>query len=290
MAVSAQRRRRALVAVVAALIAAGAFYLAMEYTGKTPTSTGNSTNNTTPPIPNVTVVEAASNIAAGAPLTAADLTTKPVPQNLMTILTTAGGTDYTTIASLTQTTHYASTTIFAGLPVLSSMVTTSAASAAPAAAGLPAVLPSGYVAVSIPYAPEASSGTGEGTGGYIQALDRIDILVYNPTGTTLYWGYQKVLVLAIGQGSGSAATAAPSSAGAAASSSAASSSTSALLMVELPAQDAAALIAATDNSDVLQYLIVSSNDYPTAGASPVPAIGAQPGSISGTSPNTYFGG
>ena len=98
------------------------------------------------------------------------------------------------------------------------MVTTSAASAAPAAAGLPAVLPSGYVAVSIPYAPGASNGTGEGTGGYIQALDRIDILVYNPAGTTLYWAYQKVLVLAIGESSGAPAAAASSSAGATASS------------------------------------------------------------------------
>lgn len=287
MAVSAQRRRRALVAVVAALIAAGAFYLAMEYTGKTPSSTGNSTNPTAPAIPNVTVVEAAANISAGNPLTAANLTTKPVPQNLMTILTTAGGTDYTTVASLTQTTHYASTTIFAGLPILSSMVTTSAASAAPAAAGLPAVLPSGYVAVSIPYAPGASSGTGEGTGGYIQALDRIDILVYNPPGTTLYWAYQKVLVLAVGKSSGAPAPAASAGAGSTASSST-TSAPSTLIMVELPAQDAAALIAATDATDDLQYLVVSSNDYPTAGASPVPGIGAQPGNV--TAPNTYFGG
>jgi len=286
VAVSAQRRRRALVAVVAALIAAGAFYLAMEYTGKTPSSTGSSTTPTAPAVPNVTVVEAATTISSGDPLTAANLTTKPVPQNLMTILTTGGGADYTTVASLTQTKHYASTTIFAGLPILSSMVTTSAASAAPAAAGLPAVLPSGYVAVSIPYAPGASNGTGEGTGGYIQALDRIDILVYNPAGTTLYWAYQKVLVLAIGESSGAPAAAASSSAGATAS----STTTSALLMVELPAQDAAALTAATDASDDLQSLIVSSIDYPSAGASPVPAIGAQPGSISGATPNAYFGG
>jgi Flp pilus assembly protein CpaB len=283
VAVSAQRRRRALVAVVAALIAAGAFYLAMEYTGKTPTSTGGSTTTTTPPVPNVTVVEAASTIAQGDPLTAADLTTKPVPQNLMTILTTGGGTDYTTIASLTGTEHYASTTIFAGLPILSSMITTSAASAAPAAAGLPAVLPHGYVAVSLPYAPGSSSGTGEGTGGYIQALDRIDILVYNPTGTTLSWAYQNVLVLAVGESSGAPAA----SAGA---SPAAAGTATPLLMVELPAQDAAALTAASDATDLLQYLIVASNDYPSASASPVPAIGAQPTSISAANPNGYFGG
>jgi len=289
LAVSAQRRRRALVAVVAALIAAGAFYLAMEYAGKTPSPTGTSTNPTAAAVPNVTVVEASATIAQGDPLTAANLTTRPVPQNVLTTLTTAGGADYATVASLTQTTHYASTTIFAGLPILSSMVTTSAASAAPAAAGLPAVLPAGYVAVSLPYAPGASGGTGAGTGGYIQALDRVDILVYNPTGTTLYWAYQKVLVLAVGESSGAPAAAPAASAGATASSGAAASSTP-LLMVELSGQDAAALTAAADANDLLQYLIVSSNDYPSAGASPVPAIGAQPTSISAATPNSYFGG
>jgi Flp pilus assembly protein CpaB len=274
--------------VVAALIAAGAFYLAMEYTGKTPSSNGTATSPSSAAIPNVTVVEAGATIAQGDPLTAANLTVKAVPQNVLTTLTTAGGADYTTIASLTQTTHYASTTIFAGLPILSSMVTTSAASAAPAVAGLPAVLPSGYVAVSLPYAPAVSNGTGEGTGGYIQALNRIDILVYTPTGT-LYWAYQKVLVLAVGASTGTPVAPASGSTGASASSGAAESSTP-LLMVELSGQDAAALIAATDGGDLLQYLIVSSNDYPSAGASPVPAIGAQPTSISGASPNSYFGG
>jgi Flp pilus assembly protein CpaB len=288
VAVSAQRRRRALVAVVAALIAAGAFYLAMEYTGKTPAATGGGANPTAAAIPDVTVVEASSTIASGDPLTAADLTTKPVPQDLMTILTTAGGADFTTVASLTATKHYASTTIFAGLPILSSMVTTSAASLAPAAAGLPAVLPSGYVAVSLPYTPGSSGGSGEGTGGYIQALDRVDILVYNPAGNTLSWAYQKALVLAIGEETGGVP--APTTSASASGSGTGTVETSALLMVELPAQDAAALTTAADAGDLIQYLIVSSNDYPSAGASPVPGIGSGPTSVSGATPNAYYGG
>ena len=38
----------------------------------------------------------------------------------------------------------------------------------------------------------------------------------------------------------------------------------------------------------IQYLIASTNDYPSASASPVPAIGAGPGNV--TAPNNFFGG
>jgi hypothetical protein len=59
-------------------------------------------------------------------------------------------------------------------------------------------------------------------------------------------------------------------------------------MVELSRQDAAAMAAVEDNAWIIQYLVVSSNDYPSASAAPVPAIGAGPGSV--TAPNDYFGG
>jgi hypothetical protein len=151
------------------------------------------------------------------------------------------------------------------------------------------VLPTGYVAFALPYSPAASSGTGMGTGGFIQTGDRIDILVYdaNASPPTLYWAYQNVLVLEIGEGSG--APVASSSASPAASSSAAASAGSALVMAELPRQDAAAMATVEDTSGLtIQYLIVSSNDYPRASASPVPAIGAGPGNV--TVPNDFFGG
>ena len=150
------------------------------------------------------------------------------------------------------------------------------------------MLPSGYVAFALPYSPAASSGTGMGTGGFIQTGDRIDILVNNGAGT-ITWAYQNVLVLAIGQSNG--APVASSSASPAASSSAGAAAAPALVMVELSRQDAAAMAAVEDENSpawTIQYLIVSSNDYPSASASPVPAIGAGPGNV--TVPNSFFTG
>ena len=147
------------------------------------------------------------------------------------------------------------------------------------------MLPTGYVAFALPYNPAASSGTGMGTGGFIQTGDRIDILVNNGTGT-VYWAYENVLVLALGQSTGVAPPS--SSASPAASSSAAAAAAPDLVMVELSRQDAAAMAAVEDNTWTIQYLIVSSHDYPSASASPVPAIGAGPGNV--TAPNNFFGG
>ena len=286
MAVSAQRRRRVLVAVVAALIAAGAFYLAIEYTNKTP-STGSGTTGTAtaPPVTTATVVEASADIPAGTLLTASNLKTAAVSTDVLSVLTAAGGADYPSVAALTASKEYAASTIVAGLPILSSEVTTAPAPAAAAAAGLPAVLPAGYVAFALPYNPAASSGTGMGTGGFIQTGDRSDILVNNGTGT-VYWAYENVLVLALGQSTGVAPPS--SSASPAASSSAAAAAAPDLVMVELSRQDAAAMAAVEDNTWTIQYLIVSSHDYPSASASPVPAIGAGPGNV--TAPNNFFGG
>jgi Flp pilus assembly protein CpaB len=285
VAVSAQRRRRVLVAVVAALIAAGAFYLAIEYTNKTAApATGATTTRTAPALTTATVVVASSDIPVGTLLTASNLKTKPVATDALSLLTAAGGADYPTIAPLTASKEYAASAIVAGLPILSSEVTATPAAAAAAVAGLPAVLPTGYVAFALPYSPAASSGTGMGTGGFIQTGDRIDILV-NGGGTTT-WAYENVLVLALGQSNG--APVASSSASPAASSSAGAAAAPALVMVELSRQDAAAMAAVEDDTWTIQYLIVSSSDYPSAGASPVPAIGAGPGNV--TVPNSFFTG
>jgi len=48
------------------------------------------------------------------------------------------------------------------------------------------------------------------------------------------------------------------------------------------------MAAVEDDTWTIQYLIVSSSDYPSAGASPVPAIGAGPGNV--TVPNSFFTG
>src|ERR1017187_485266 len=57
VAVSAQRRRRVLVAVVAAVIAAGAFYVAMTYKTSPNSTASNQTAPTATPVPTVSVVE-----------------------------------------------------------------------------------------------------------------------------------------------------------------------------------------------------------------------------------------
>jgi Flp pilus assembly protein CpaB len=284
VAISAQRRRRALVAIVAALIAAGAFYLAMEYAGKTSTTTpATSTTTTAPPVQTVTVVVASSAIPQGDLLTTSNLKTAPVDGDVLTTLTHAGGTDYASVAALTLSKHYAATTVLAGLPILSSMVTTTAPAPTPNSGGsIPDQLPAGYVATSLPYSPASASGTGEGTGGYIQASDRIDILVNDDGSVT--WAYQNVLVLAVGAGNGTPV--APAS-----SSPSGSASASSLIMVELPRQDAAALAEVEDISGaVIQYLVVSSNDYPSPSAAPVPSATAPPQPVSGSNPNSFFGG
>ena len=291
MAVSAQRRRRVLVAVVAALIAAGAFYLAIEYTNKaTPATTTSGTGGAPTPVPvtTATVVEASAAIPAGTLLTATNLKTAAVSTDVLSVLTAAGGSDYPTIAALTAAREYAATPILAGLPILSSEVTSTPNAASAPVAGLSAVLPTGYVAFALPYSPGASSGNGMGTGGFIQSGDRIDILINNGAGTTT-WAYQDVLVLALGQSSG--APVASSSASPAASSGAAAAAAPALVMVELSRQDAAAMAAVEDETSppwTIQYLVVSSKDYPSASASPVPAIGAGPGNV--TAPNSFFTG
>jgi Flp pilus assembly protein CpaB len=289
VAVSAQRRRRVLVAVVAALIAAGAFYLAIEYTNKAAPTTTTSGTGAAPPVSNATVVVASSAIPVGTQLSATNLKTADVPVDVLRVLTAAGGSDYPTVAALTQSPEYAATALVAGLPILSSEVTSSATAANPAVTGIPPVLPAGDVAISLPYSPGVSSGTGSGTGGYIQALNRVDILV-NLSGS-LYWAYRNVLVLAVGESSGAPPPTASASASASSSSAAAASSSAGLIMVELPAQDAAALADVENTTGAtIQYLIVPSSAYPSSGASPVPASTAQPQTITGTSPNNFFGG
>ncbi len=272
-----------LVAVVAALIAAGAFVLALSYSSKG--GTGGSPNGSAPtakPAPSTVVVVASSAIAKGQPLSAANLTTESFPDSVLHSLTVAGISDYSTVTQLTGSRNYAAADIPAGIPILSSMVA-STASIGPTS-GLPAQLPSGYVAMSLPYAPGATSGNGEGTGGYIATGERIDILVYLPTSE--YWAYQDVLVLAVGESAG-----APAGSPSASASPGATAPTPALIMVELPRQDAAALDEAKATAgSVIQYVIVSSSDYPGPTSSPVPGATAPPQTVPGSGPTNFFGG
>jgi Flp pilus assembly protein CpaB len=281
VAVSAQRRRRALVAVVAALIAAGAFYLAMEYAGKTPATTpvtGTSTTTaSSPPVQTITVVEASIAIPQGQAITATDLKTAPVAVSDLPQVT-AGTTPpyFTSTLDLTATTEYAAIKIPADTVLLSTMVTTSQSAIQAPVGGTNFDIPSG-----------AGKGEieGDGTGGYIVAGDRIDILVEvdpipNPNNElgTMYWAYQNVPVLAVGVSSGAPVTSSSSTTpGASPSASAAPTAavSASLIMVQLPRQDAANLAYMEDAANVtLQYLIVSSSDYNSSSA-PVPTPNSQ---------------
>ncbi|HYA00271.1 MAG TPA: hypothetical protein VEK76_07950 [Candidatus Binatia bacterium] len=315
MAVSAQRRRRILVAVVAALIAAGAFVLALTYYGKSVSSNPSGTlTPTATPAPSTVVVVASSTIEQGQPLTAANLKTAAVPTSELSPLVALGGTDYTSVASLTKTPEYALQAIPAGMPVLSSMLTTSSTgpvASTPAIPGTDFTIPNGYVGVSLPYTTASSQGEmdGDGTGGYIVAGDRIDILAevdpINPTTGqltglmgTMYWAYQNVLVLAVGAPSATSAPAPSPSASAAASPSSApvATGTGGLIMVAVPQQDGAALTFMKDAKNVfLQYLIVAKGDYlPSGTPGPAPITGpgsaGQPQPISAGNVNTFYGG
>jgi Flp pilus assembly protein CpaB len=292
VAVSAQRRRRALVAVVAALIAAGAFYLAMEYAGKTPATTpvtGTSTTTaSSPPVQTITVVEASIAIPQGQAITATDLKTAPVAVSDLPQVT-AGTTPpyFTSTLDLTATTEYAAIKIPADTVLLSTMVTTSQSAIQAPVGGTNFDIPSGDVALALPYSPSAGKGEieGDGTGGYIVAGDRIDILVEvdpipNPNNElgTMYWAYQNVPVLAVGVSSGAPVTSSSSTTpGASPSASAAPTAavSASLIMVQLPRQDAANLAYMEDAANVtLQYLIVSSSDYNSSSA-PVPTPNSQ---------------
>jgi Flp pilus assembly protein CpaB len=283
VAVSAQRRRRVLVAVVAAAIAAGAFYLAIEYTNKTPTTPAGTVTTTAPPVATVTVVEAGSAISQGSAISATDLKMVAVAASDLPASTGTTHPYYTSAAALTASTEYAAIQIPVGTVIVSSMVTTDQTTAQPPVAGTNFNLPAGDVALALPYSPSSGKGEieGDGTGGYIVAGDHVDILVEidplpNPNNElgTMYWAYENVPVLAVGISTG-APVASSSAAPASSSSSPAATVSASLIMVQLPRQDAADLAYLQDGSNVtLQYLIVAPGDY-SSSAEPVPTPGTQ---------------
>ena len=263
MAVTAQRRRRALVAIVAALIAAGAFYLALEYASK-PALPPVGTGAAAPKVQTLQVVVAGTAIAAGSPLSAQNLGIQAVAKANLPL--GSPPPFYTSTAQLTQSKSYAAIAIPAGTVLVSSMVTTSPAAAQAPALGASFSLESGQVALALPYSLSAGQAVnGQGTGGYIQAGDQVDILVEidpvpNPNNVlgNLYWEAENVPVLAVGQKGGG--------------------SSPSLIMVELPRQLAAHLSYLEDGKNVtFQYLVVATGDFvaptPTAQGAPQP-VGA----------------
>lgn len=302
VAVSAQRRRRVLVAVVAALIAVGAFVLALSYSSKPGTSSGGGTGGlNSSGQPSATVVVARTSIPAGEELGSANIATEQLARGYVASLNVNGNSTYASVASLTRPSTYAAQAIPQGSVIVSSMVTTSAVAAAnPSVPGTAFNVPKGYVAVSLPYTSASSQGEmdGDGTGGYITAGDRIDILAEvdpapNPNNLmgTMYWAYQNVLVLAVGGSTGPPPSSSPKSSATAAP----ASSGSGLIMIEVPEQDGAALTYMKDAKNVfLQYLIVAKGDYlPSGTPGPAPIAGPSGGAPQPISPGSLtqnFGG
>ncbi len=284
MAVSAQRRRRVLVAVVAAAIAAGAFYLAIEYTNKTPTTPAGTVTTTAPPVATVTVVEAGSAISQGSAISATDLKMVAVAASDLPASTGTTHPYYTSAAALTASTEYAAIQIPVGTVIVSSMVTTDQTTAQPPVAGTNFNLPAGDVALALPYSPSSGKGEieGDGTGGYIVAGDHVDILVEidplpNPNNElgTMFWAYENVPVLAVGISTGAPVATSSASPAASTSSAPAAQVSASLIMVQLPRQDAANLAYLQDGANVtIQYLIVAPGDY-NSSAEPVPTPGTQ---------------
>lgn len=174
MAVSAQRRRRVLVAVVAAVIAAGAFYVAMTYKTSPNSTASNQTAPTATPVPTVSVVEVSTAVTASEKVSASNLALVAVPRSSLPAAGASGTTTYytgsTAVATLAGAGEYYSVALSAGTVLQSTMLTaTTGPSAQPAST--PVALLSGDVAMSIP------DTALEGAGGYPQPGEQIDVMV-----------------------------------------------------------------------------------------------------------------
>ncbi|MGD0834642.1 MAG: hypothetical protein ABSA40_09515 [Candidatus Dormibacteria bacterium] len=247
MAVSAQRRRRVMVAVVAAVVAAGAFYVAMTYKGSTGSpATTNQTAPTATPVPMVSVVEVSSAVTVGEKVSATNVALVSVPASSLPSAPASGSPTYYTgsasLADLTTGSQYFAVALSAGTVLQSTMlITTAGASAQPSA--IPFTLLAGDVAVSIPYTAL------EGAGGYPAAGEQIDILVdiWAPTGTAYLIGdgsFTNVTVIELG------AAASPTGASAT------------VMLVELPLAQAKDLGVLTNSANVtFHYVLVAKADY-----------------------------
>lgn len=254
MAVNAQKRRRGLIAVVAALIAAGAFVFALTLHDSGTGAPASGTGAQATPAPTVPVVVALSEIKPGDVLTSTNLGVQPRPvSTLPTAAKDAAPVYYQDIVSLTATPHYASIGLASGTVLQTSMTATSTAAAKPVVAGV-IDLKAGDVALSIPY------DVSKGAGGYIQTEDRIDIIINDAgvdpklTTSTIRYAFQDVRVIHAG------------------SKAEAGTGTGSLLLIELSRAKAASLTYLMDHGAGIRYFIRPRDTYtkgPQPGSGPV---------------------
>lgn len=221
------RVRRLLIALVGGTIVAGALGYAL--TGKTAPSGAAAAAST----PTVNVVVAATDLPPSTKLSTTNLRVVQVPSDRGLL-----PSDY--FSSPNQVSgQYLAIRVAANAPILSTMLIANPTDAQGATVSAPPLdIPTGDVALSIPYDAQ------KGVGGYIQAGDHIDILV--SVGSTSRFGFQDVPVLRVGS---------PGATGTAAS----------VIVVVLPRDRAAALsFILNDHSGqvaVVSYLLRPHDSY-----------------------------
>ena len=229
MAKSAQNRRRLLVAVVAGILAVGAFAAVVMQL--------NSARTADAPLaatqPTAKAVVALTDLAAGDQLSSANIAVTEYPTSALP----APGLYYTDTQQLLSSTWYTAVAVPHGQLVLASDVSQQVTPVK-----LPPIsLKDGDVAMSIPYDESKDAG------GFIQQDDYIDVLVDDPTSKTVHYAFQGVHVLRVGdraaQPTGLTAASAAPAVGAT------------LLLIEIPREQAAALAFAIDQGYTIRYVI-----------------------------------
>lgn len=223
-------RRRIMIAVVAGLIAVGAF--ALVFTQLTPAKVGT-------PGPAVTTTSKAAvalvDINVGDQLSAANVAVADYPAAALP----AAGLYYADARPLIAAGWFSTVKLPRGQLVLATQL-----SQVLVPQKLPPVqLTDGSVAMSVPYDESKDAA------GFIQQDDFVDILVDDPTSKSVHFAFQGVHVLRVGDRASQPVGASPVAAGAAAPVAAT------VLLIEIPRQQAAALAYAIDQGFAIRYLI-----------------------------------
>jgi Flp pilus assembly protein CpaB len=232
VAANAQKRRRGLIAIVAAVIATGAFLLIL-------TTRTDGSNGPQAQAPTTTVAVTSADVKPGDQLSSTNIALQPYPTaNLPVSGSTGTPVFFTDTSSLLSSPHYASVQLPKGALIISSQLASSAGAAHPAV-GTVVDLQSGDVALSVPY------DLSKGAGGYVQAEDRIDIVIDDPATGTVRYAFQDVRIIHVGSSADQATTGAVAN----------------LLLIELARQKAATLSYLIDHQATIRYLLRPRGDF-----------------------------
>jgi Flp pilus assembly protein CpaB len=222
------KRKRILIAVVAGLIAVGAF--ALVFTQMSPARAGTPTASTTPATSKAVV--ALVDINVGDQLSAANVTLADYPNAALP----GAGLYYADTKPLLAAGWFSTVKLPRGQLVLATQL-----SQVLVPQKLPPVqLTHGDVAISVPYDESKDAA------GFIQQDDFVDILVDDPVSKVVHYAFQGVHVLRVGDRASQPVGASPA---------VAPVTSATLLLIELPREQAAALAYAIDQNFTIRYLI-----------------------------------